>query len=146
MSSLRRLKLKFLDLIAPCRAVVLFLMEKNGGRGEVGTAVEREGALADLTMRTIMMMVVGQAMTSWKIGWKYMLCTTHLSCITTLLSKEVGANMSRSGGGIGGNGNNEGEVSKGATTRRNKGEASKGAFGNGDVSMQALEELCNFLV
>ncbi len=73
------------------------------------------------------------ATTSWQTGWKYTLCTTHLLAVTTLLSKEVRASMSWGGGGIGGNGNNKGEASKGFLTWGNEGEASKGAVGNGDT-------------
>ncbi len=81
-----------------------------------------------------MMVVVAWAMTttSRQTGWKYLLCTTSLMCVTTLLSKEVRASMSWESSGIGGNGDDEGEATKGTTTM-GKGEVSKVANGNGDA-------------
>ncbi len=52
-SSLGRLKLRLLDLIAPCRSVALFLPEKNGGRGEGDSALEKGEAVGDGTSTAI---------------------------------------------------------------------------------------------
>jgi hypothetical protein len=133
-----------INLIAPCRAIALFLPEKKGGREEGCTAVETGGGIADGTMTTITTAVVAWATATmrWQTEWKYMLCTTRLSSVTTLLSKEVGASMSKGGGGIRGNKDNKGEVSKGAITRGNegKGEVSEGAVGNGNTEGESRWE------
>ncbi len=109
-------------------------------------------------MTTITTAVVAWATAamSWQTEWKYTLCTTHMLSVTTLLSKEVGASMSKGGGGIRGNKDNKGEVSKGAITRGNKGkgEVSEGDVGNGNTKGKLRWEaregtgkrrLCSFL-